>query len=61
MNIIFGIHFSTGVIQVYLVCNIQQGPPWRGKIYQNQPLQQQHTTVSTFYISAETAGLAQHL
>ena len=44
-----------------VACNSQLGSPWRGKIHQDQPLLQQHTTAATFDIAAGTAGLAQHL
>ena len=42
-------------------CNSQPGSPWQGKIHQDQPLLQQHTTAATFDTTVGTAGLAQHL
>jgi hypothetical protein len=38
-------------------CNCQQGSPWLGKIHQDQPLLQQHTTAATFDIAAQAGAL----
>jgi hypothetical protein len=42
-------------------CNSQLGSPLQGKVHQDQPLLQLHTTTATFDIAAGTAGLAEHL